>query len=157
MAAPDLPGPGDDPTHMRVALEEARAATAHADVPIGAAIVRGGEVIARARNRREVAHDPTAHAEVLALREAGEHLGSWRLSGCTLYVTLEPCVMCAGAIVLARVPLVVFGTDDPKAGAAGWALDIPAEPRLNHRPEVIKGVLQGECAALLKDFFAARR
>src|ERR1700730_15332729 len=113
----DLPGPAEDAAHMDIALDEARAASGHEDVPIGAVVVRGGEVIARARNRREVDHDPTAHAEVLPLREAGKRLGSWRLPDCSLYVTLEPCVMCAGAIVLARAPLVVFGAPDPKAGA----------------------------------------
>src|SRR3954470_9110104 len=157
MAAPDLPGPGDDPTHMRVALEEARAATAHADVPIGVAIVRGGEVIARARNRREVAHDPTAHAEVLALREAGEQIGSWRLSDCALYVTLEPCVMCAGAIVLARVPLVVFGAPDPKAGAVISVAEVFADRALNHHPRWRMGVLRDDSEAVLKEFFASQR
>src|SRR3979409_2651702 len=112
-----LAAPGEDAAHMALALEEARAAMGHDDVPIGAVVVRGGEVIARARNRREADHDPTGHAEVLALREAGRRIGNWRLADCTLYVTLEPCVMCAGAIVLARVPLVVFGAPDPKAGA----------------------------------------
>ena len=153
----ELPGVADDARHMTNALEEARAATAHDDVPIGAVIVRGGEVIARARNRREVAHDPTGHAEVLALREAGERLGSWRLADCALYVTLEPCVMCAGAIVLARVPLVVFGAPDPKAGAVISIAQVFDERRLNHHPRWRMGVLRSESEALLKGFFAGRR
>jgi tRNA(adenine34) deaminase len=142
---------------MEVALEEARQAEAHGDVPIGAAIFRDGELLSRAGNERELRRDPTAHAELLAIRAAAAELGGWRLPGTTLFVTLEPCAMCAGAIVLARIPTVVFATADPKAGAAGSVLDILAEPRLNHRPDVTRGVLQTECAALLKDFFAARR
>ncbi|MEI2702874.1 MAG: tRNA adenosine(34) deaminase TadA [Baekduia sp.] len=142
---------------MSVALEEAESALAHDDVPIGCVVVRDGEAIARAHNERELLNDPTAHAEVLALRRASETTGSWRLDGCTLYVTLEPCAMCAGAIVLARVPTVVYGCTDPKAGAAGSVLDVLAEPRLNHRPEVTGGVRAEECAALLTDFFRARR
>jgi tRNA(adenine34) deaminase len=126
-------------------------------VPIGAVIVHEGEVIAAARNERELRLDPTAHAEMLALREASQRLESWRLLDTVLYVTLEPCAMCAGAIVLARVPRVVYGTADPKAGAAGSVLDILAEPRLNHRPAVTGGVLAPECAALLVRFFASRR
>ena len=152
-----LPGPGDDLAHMRSALDEARSAVAHADVPIGAAIVRDGKVIARARNRREAAHDPTGHAEVLALREAGERLGTWRLSDCALYVTLEPCVMCAGAIVLARVPLVVFGTLDPKAGAVISIAQVFDERGLNHHPRWRMGVMREESERLLKDFFATHR
>lgn len=152
-----VPGPGDDLPHMRVALDEARAAVAHQDVPIGAAIVRGGEVIARARNRREAAHDPTGHAEVLALREAGERLGTWRLSDCALYVTLEPCVMCAGAIVLARVPLVIFGAPDPKAGAVISIAQVFDDRGLNHHPRWRMGVLREESERLLKDFFATHR
>jgi tRNA(adenine34) deaminase len=142
---------------MEVAIEEARKAEAHADVPIGAAIFRGGELLARAGNERELRRDPTAHAEVLAIRAAAASLGGWRLPETTLYVTLEPCAMCAGAIVLARIPTVVFGTIDPKAGAAGSVLDVLAEPALNHRPQVISGVRQRECAALLRDFFATKR
>jgi tRNA(adenine34) deaminase len=126
-------------------------------VPVGAVVVAGGGVVAAGRNERERLGDPTAHAEIGALRDAARALGSWRLLGATLYVTLEPCAMCAGAIVLARVPRVVFGTPDPKAGAAGSVLDVLAEPRLNHRPEVAGGVLAGECAGLLRAFFAARR
>ncbi len=142
---------------MRLALAEAARALAHDDVPVGAVVVRGDEVIAAGRNERERRGDPTAHAEVLALRAAAAALGSWRLLDTTLYVTLEPCAMCAGAIVLARVPRVVYGTPDPKAGAAGSVLDVLAEPRLNHRPQVVGGVLAGECARLLTEFFAVRR
>ncbi len=152
-----LPGPADDPAHMAVALEEARAAMSHADVPIGAVVVRGGEVIARARNRREVDHDPTGHAEVLALREAGQRVGGWRLADCALYVTLEPCVMCAGAIVLARVPLVVFGAPDPKAGAVISIAQLFEERGLNHHPRWRMGVLRAESETLLKEFFARQR
>ena len=144
---------------MDLALAEARAAPGHDDVPIGAVVVRDadGEVVGAGHNERELRQDPTAHAEVLALRAAAAALGSWRVLGCTLLVTLEPCAMCAGAIVLARVPRVVFGCADPKAGAAGSVLDILADERLNHRPEVIGGVRAEESAALLRDFFAARR
>jgi tRNA(adenine34) deaminase len=142
---------------MDLALEQARLAEAHGDVPIGAAILRDAEPLALAGNERELRRDPTAHAEILAIRAAAEALGGWRLPGTTLYVTLEPCAMCAGAIVLARIPTVVIGTPDPKAGAAGSVLDILAEPALNHRPEVISGVREEECAALLREFFAARR
>ena len=142
---------------MRRALDEARAAGAHGDVPIGAVVVREDEVLAAAGNEREQRGDPTAHAEVLALREAAQALGGWRLAQTTLYVTLEPCAMCAGAIVLARVPRVVFGALDPKAGAAGSVLDVLAAPELNHRPRVEAGLLAGESAALLSEFFAARR
>jgi tRNA(adenine34) deaminase len=142
---------------MGIALEEARKAEGHGDVPIGAAIFRDGELLARAGNERELRHDPTAHAEVLAIKAAAEALGGWRLPGTTLYVTLEPCAMCAGAIVLARIPTIVFGAPDPKAGAAGSVLDILAEPALNHRPEVVSGVRQEECSALLRDFFVSRR
>jgi tRNA(adenine34) deaminase len=142
---------------MEIALEEARKAESHGDVPIGAAIFRGGELLSRAGNERELRRDPTAHAEVLAIQAAAETLGGWRLPETTLYVTLEPCAMCAGAIVLARIPRVVYGTPDPKAGAAGSVLDVLREPALNHRPEVVGGVREAECAALLRDFFATRR
>jgi tRNA(adenine34) deaminase len=142
---------------MQVAIERAREAEGHGDVPIGAVVARGEELLAAAGNERELRGDPTAHAEILAIRAASEALGGWRLPGTTLYVTLEPCAMCAGAIVLARVPEVVFGAPDPKAGAAGSVLDILAEPALNHRPAVTGGVMEAECAALLTDFFAARR
>ncbi len=142
---------------MGLAIERAREAEAHGDVPIGAVIARGGESLAAAGNERELRRDPTAHAEILAIRAAAELLGGWRLPGTTLYVTLEPCAMCAGAIVLARIPEVVYGAPDPKAGAAGSVLDILAEPALNHRPRVSGGVMEDECAALLREFFAARR
>jgi tRNA(adenine34) deaminase len=142
---------------MGIALEQARLAEAHGDVPIGAAILREGEPLAAAGNERELRGDPTAHAEILAIRAAAGALGGWRLPGTVLYITLEPCAMCAGAIVLARIPEVVFGAPDPKAGAAGSVLDILAEPALNHRPLVTAGVMEAECSALLRDFFAARR
>ncbi len=146
-----------DEYFMRLALREAAAALDHDDVPIGAVVVREGEVIAAARNERELRQDPTAHAEVLALREASRVLGTWRVLDTVLYVTLEPCAMCAGAIVLARLPRVVYGTTDPKAGAAGSVLDVLAHPRLNHRPVVAGGLLADECAALLTEFFVSRR
>jgi tRNA(adenine34) deaminase len=142
---------------MRLAIAEAAAAVEHGDVPIGAVVVRAGEVISAAGNERELRADPTAHAEVLALRAAAKSLGGWRIPDATMYVTLEPCAMCAGAIVLARLPRVVFGTDDPKAGAAGSVLNILDEPRLNHRLEVTGGILAAESAALLREFFAERR
>jgi tRNA(adenine34) deaminase len=142
---------------MSLAIEQARLAEAHGDVPIGAAILHDGELLAAAGNERERRRDPTAHAEVLAIRAAAEALGGWRLPGTTLYVTLEPCAMCAGAIVLARIPTVVYAAPDPKAGAAGSILDVLSEPALNHRPEVISGVLEQECATLLNEFFGARR
>lgn len=142
---------------MREALAQARAALEHDDVPIGAVVVHAGRVIGRGRNERELLEDPTAHAEMLALREAAAALGSWRVLDSTLYVTLEPCAMCAGAIVLSRIPRVVYGTVDPKAGAAGSVLDVLADPRLNHRPAVVGGVLADECAALLREFFSERR
>jgi tRNA(adenine34) deaminase len=142
---------------MAMALDQARQAESHGDVPIGAAILRDGRPLALAGNERELRHDPTAHAEILAIRAAAEALGGWRLAGTTLYVTLEPCAMCAGAIVLARIPTVVFGAPDPKAGAAGSVLDVLGEPALNHRPEVLGGVMEAESAALLRDFFSARR
>lgn len=147
----------DDETFMRQALREAERAEAHDDVPIGAIVVHDGVVVGTGHNERELRQDPTAHAEVLALREAARTLGSWRVLDSTLYVTLEPCAMCAGAIVLSRIPRVVYGTDDPKAGASGSVLDITNTPQLNHRPEVVGGVLQPECAAMLRAFFAARR
>ena len=142
---------------MREALVQARAAQAHGDVPVGAVVVRDGQVIAAAHNERELTGDPTAHAEVLALRAAAAVVGSWRLDGCTLYVTLEPCAMCAGAIVNARVPRLVFGASDPKAGAVRSLYEVADDPRLNHRAEVVGGVLADEASALLKAFFAARR
>ncbi len=144
---------------MRLALAEARAAdAATADVPVGAVVVdAAGAVLGTGRNAREATQDPTAHAEMLALRGAAERLGSWRLDGATLVVTLEPCTMCAGAAVLSRVARVVYGADDPKAGAAGSLWDVVRDRRLNHRPEVVPGVLTEECAAVLREFFAARR
>jgi tRNA(adenine34) deaminase len=146
-----------DEYYMRLALREAERAIEHDDVPIGCVVVHGGEVIAAARNERELRGDPTAHAEILALREASRHLAGWRLLDTVLYITLEPCAMCAGAIVLARVPRVVYGAPDPKAGAAGSVLDVLGEPRLNHRPEVAGGLLAEESADLLRGFFGPRR
>jgi tRNA(adenine34) deaminase len=146
-----------DERSMRLALREAERALEHGDVPVGAVVVQGGTVIAVGHNEREARQDPTAHAELLALQAAAHRLGSWRVLDATLYVTLEPCAMCAGAIVLSRVPRVVYGARDPKAGAAGSVLDVLAEPRFNHRPAVTGGVLRAECAALLVAFFAARR
>jgi tRNA(adenine34) deaminase len=142
---------------MALAIEEARKARSHDDVPIGAVVARDGEPIAAAGNERELRRDPTAHAELLAIRATAEALGGWRLPDTTLYVTLEPCAMCAGAIVLARIPAVVFGAPDPKGGAAGSVLDVLAEPALNHRPQVTAGVLEEQCGALLSGFFSTRR
>ena len=143
---------------MRLALVEAALAREHGDVPIGALVVSAdGEVVAQAHNERELLADPTAHAEVLALRRAAEQLGSWRLEGCTLVVTLEPCTMCAGALVLARVDRLVYGAVDDKAGAVGSLWDVVRDRRLNHRPEVVGGVLDGECGAVLREFFASHR
>jgi tRNA(adenine34) deaminase len=148
--------PRDD-YFMRLALREAERALEHDDVPIGAVLVRDGEPVAAAHNERELRQDPTAHAEVIALREAARLTGSWRLLDTVVYVTLEPCAMCAGALVLARVPRVVYGASDPKAGACGSVLDVLGEPRLNHRPEVAGGLLAQECGGLLSGFFASRR
>src|SRR3954466_584936 len=142
---------------MHLALREAGRALEHDDVPIGAVVVHDGEVIGAGANERELRGDPTAHAEVLALREAAAKLGSWRLLDCALYVTLEPCAMCAGAIVLGRVPRVVYAATDPKAGMAGSVLDVLGESRLNHHPTVEAGLLAGESAGLLEAFFAPRR
>jgi tRNA(adenine34) deaminase len=146
-----------DEYFMRLALREAERASEHDDVPIGAVVAHAGELIAAGHNERELRQDPTAHAETIALREAARALGSWRVLEAVLYVTLEPCPMCAGAIVLARIPRVVFGASDPKAGACGSVLDVLAEPRLNHRPDVASGLLAEECGALLSEFFASRR
>jgi tRNA(adenine34) deaminase len=146
-----------DEYFMRLALREADRAEAHEDVPIGAVVVRDGEVVAAAHNERELRQDPTAHAEITALREASRATGSWRVLDAAMYVTLEPCAMCAGAIVLARVARLVYGASDPKAGACGSVLNVLAEPRLNHRPEVAGGLLAQECAELLSGFFASRR
>jgi tRNA(adenine34) deaminase len=143
---------------ISAALEQARAALTVGEVPIGAVVLdASGRVVATGYNEREIGHDPTAHAEILALRRAGAVLGSWHLEGCTLAVTLEPCTMCAGAIVLARVARLVFGAWDPKAGAVGSLWDVVRDRRLNHRPEVVGGVAEDECGALLVDYFAAKR
>lgn len=149
--------PDDQRRWMREAIAEAEAAAAHDDVPIGAVVVHDGVVIGRGHNRREVDGDPTAHAEILALRAAAGALGTWRLDEASLVVTLEPCAMCAGATVLARLGTLVFGADDPKAGAVGALWDIPRDPRLNHAVEVVRGVEQERCADLLRAFFRARR
>jgi tRNA(adenine34) deaminase len=146
-----------DEYFMRLALREAEQAPGHEDVPIGAVVVRDGEVLAAAHNERELRQDPTAHAEILALREAARAVGSWRVLDATIYVTLEPCAMCAGAIVLARVARLVFGATDPKAGACGSVLDVTGEARLNHRPQADGDLLAPECGELLSSFFASRR
>lgn len=146
-----------DEHFMRLALREAERAAEHDDVPVGCVVAREGEVIAARPNERELRADPTAHCEILALREAAAAVGSWRLSDVVVYVTLEPCPMCAGAMVLARVPRVVYGADDPKAGAAGSVIDVLREPGLNHRPEVGGGLLAQESAELLRAFFGPRR
>jgi tRNA(adenine34) deaminase len=149
-----------DRQHMRSALELAEGAAGHDDVPIGAVVARGEEVLGAAGNERELRGDPTAHAEILALRQAADRLGGWRLPDTTIYVTLEPCVMCAGAIALARVPRLVYGAADPKGGAVGGAIDLfspPSAEVVNHRPAVEAGLLADEAAALLESFFAARR
>jgi len=146
-----------DESAMRAALEEARAALGHGDVPVGAVVVRDGEVIAARHNEREVANDPTAHAEVLALRDAAAAVGSWRLSDCTIYVTIEPCVMCAGALVNARVGRLVYGAPDLKAGATASLYNVCADPRLNHNPSITHGVLAEDAATLLAEFFRGRR
>jgi tRNA(adenine34) deaminase len=143
---------------MRLALAEAAAAAEAGDVPVGAVIIDGaGEVVARGHNRREADHDPTAHAEIVAIRAAAAVAGSWRLTGLTLVVTLEPCTMCAGAVTAARLDRLVYGAEDPKAGAVGSLWDVVRSPRLNHRPEVIGGVLAADCGEILREFFAARR
>ncbi|MGZ6987995.1 MAG: tRNA adenosine(34) deaminase TadA [Thermoanaerobaculia bacterium] len=146
-----------DERFMRDALRAARRALSHGDVPVGAAVVKDGLVIARGRNARERDADPTAHAEVVAIRRAAKRLGTWRLSGCTLYVTLEPCAMCAGAMVLARLPRLVYGASDPKAGFTGSLGDLVRHPRLNHRVDVTAGVLGVECGRILVEFFRERR
>ena len=146
-----------DRAMMELALEDARRALGWGDVPIGAVVARGDEILGRAGNARERDNDPTAHAEILAIRAAAAKLRSWRLTGCAIYVTLEPCAMCAGALVLARVDRLVFGAMDPKAGFAGSLGDLTRDPRLNHRLEVVSGVLQLEAARLLEEFFKQRR
>jgi tRNA(adenine34) deaminase len=142
---------------MEVALDEARAAAEAGDVPVGAVVARGDEVLARSGNAREQAQDPTAHAEILALRRAAVMVGSWHLEGCTMYVTLEPCAMCAGALVLARIDRLVYAAVDPKAGFAGSLGDLTRDPRLNHLVEVETGVLEAEASELLREFFRQRR
>jgi tRNA(adenine34) deaminase len=142
---------------MRAALDEARAALLHGDVPVGAVVVRDGEIVAARHNEREKTGDPTAHAEVLALRDAAARLGRWRLDDCTWVVTLEPCVMCAGALLAARIGGLVFGAPDPKAGATGSLYSVTSDPRLNHNPPVVHGVLADESAAMLRDFFGGLR
>jgi tRNA(adenine34) deaminase len=146
-----------DEYFMRLALREAERALEHDDVPIGAVIVHDGEVIGQGHNERELRADPTAHAEMIALREAARQLGSWRVLDSVMYVTLEPCAMCAGAIVLARVPRVVFAASDPKAGAGGSVLNVLDVPQLNHRPQVESGLLAEDAADLLRAFFGSRR
>jgi tRNA(adenine34) deaminase len=142
---------------MREAIAEAHQAEAIAEVPIGAIIVYDGRIVGRGHNLRETSLDPTAHAEMIAIREASRNLGAWRLSGCTLYVTLEPCPMCAGAVVQSRIDRVVYGTPDPKAGCAGTLMNLLQEERFNHRTEIIEGVLKEECAQLLTSFFRKLR
>ncbi|MHB8168831.1 MAG: tRNA adenosine(34) deaminase TadA [Thermoleophilia bacterium] len=142
---------------MGLALREAERAARHGDVPVGAVIARGGEVLAAAGNERELRRDPTAHAEIIAIRAAAEKLGGWRLTGCTIYVTIEPCPMCAGAIYMSRIERLVYGAVDEKAGAAGTLMDIVRDPRLNHQVQVDSGLLATEAASLLKQFFASRR
>ena len=143
--------------YMRMAYGQAEAALAEDEVPVGAVIVRGERVIAAAHNQREQLHDPTAHAEMIAITQAAESLQDWRLEGCTLYVTLEPCIMCAGAILQARIPLVVYGATDPKAGALHTLYQLLSDPRLNHRAQVVPGVLARECSEILTRFFTAQR
>lgn len=147
----------EDTLYMALALEQARLAAAEGEVPIGAVLVCDGAVVAHARNARERLADPTAHAELIAVREAAQRLGRWRLTGCTLYVTLEPCPMCAGALVNARIDRLVYGAADPKAGAVGTLYDLSADARLNHEFEVTAGVMAAECGNLLSDFFRALR
>ena len=142
---------------MRIALREAQKAFDADEVPVGAVIAHEGNIIGKAHNQRELLRDPTAHAEMIAITQAASHIGSWRLDDTTMYVTLEPCAMCAGAIVLARMPRLVFGAWDPKAGAAGSVMDILRHPQLNHMVEVTSGVMEDECGAILKEFFARLR
>ena len=144
-------------SYMAEALSEARKAVAVGEIPIGAVVVKDGCVIGRGHNLRETANDPTAHAEIVAIREASRALGTWRLEGCTMYVTVEPCAMCAGAIVLARIPTLVLGTRDPKAGACGSLMNIVQDERLNHRVSVVEGILAEECQVILKEFFSRLR
>jgi tRNA(adenine34) deaminase len=150
-------GSPDDADFMRRALAEAQRAAREQEVPVGAVVVRDGRVLSRAHNRPGHLKDPTAHAEILALRRAARKLGNYRLSGCDLYVTIEPCAMCAGGIIQARLRRLVFGASDPKAGAGGSALSVLNHPKLNHQLEVVPGVLAGDCARILRNFFQARR
>jgi len=147
----------DHDIFMHMALQEALAASDNDEVPVGAIIVHGGRIIARAHNQRELLKDPTAHAEMIAITQAAAALNNWRLTGATMYVTLEPCAMCAGAIVLSRIDRLVYGTADPKAGACGTLFNIVQDSRLNHRVEVVSGILAAECAETLRSFFAKRR
>jgi tRNA(adenine34) deaminase len=147
----------DDAAALALALQQALLALGHDDVPVGAVVVRDGVVIAARHNERELTGDPTAHAEILAIRDAADFVGHWRLEHCTLYVTLEPCPMCAGAVVNSRIDRVVYGATDPKAGAGGSLYNVLSDPRLNHRCEITAGVMALECGAALKDFFASRR
>jgi len=154
------PPPPEQAAHdalMRRALEEAEAALGEDEVPVGAVVVHDGRVVASAHNQREALRDPTAHAEMIAITQAAQSLGSWRLDGCTLYVTLEPCPMCAGAIVLARIPRLVYGATDPKAGAVASLYRLLDDPRLNHQVEVVSGVLAAPCGELLRRFFEQKR
>lgn len=146
-----------DERFMRMAIDQAFMAEENGDVPIGCVIVHQGRVIAKGCNQRELLHDPTAHAEIIALTQAAEYIGNWRLEGCTIYVTLEPCPMCAGALVLGRLDRLVYGTDDPKTGAVKSLYNIVQDPRLNHRLEVTSGVLQDDCRSQLQEFFRRRR
>ncbi len=148
---------GEDERWMRLALEEAAAAEALGEVPVGAVVVRGGELVARGHNLTHTVQDPSAHAEMVAIRRAAQATGHWRLLDCTLYVTLEPCAMCSGAIVLARLPRLVYGAADPKAGMSGSLANLVQHPRLNHRVELVAGVLERECGDVLRAFFRARR
>ena len=148
---------GKDQEFMRVAIDQAEIARENGDVPVGAVIVHEGRLIAKAYNQRQQLNDPTAHAEIIALTQAAAAVGSWRLDGCTIYVTLEPCTMCAGALVLARIDRLVYGCEDPKAGACGSLYNIIQDERLNHRLEVKSGVLEDECRRQLQEFFAGRR
>jgi tRNA(adenine34) deaminase len=152
-----ISNPSLDEKYMRIAIDQARIAEENGDVPIGAVIVHNGQIIAKAYNQREQLQDPTAHAEIIALTQAASALENWHLTGCTMYVTLEPCCMCAGALVLARIDRLIYGCDDPKSGAIKSLYNIVQDSRLNHRVEVTTGVLADECSALLQDFFARRR
>jgi tRNA(adenine34) deaminase len=152
-----MPNNEQDQRFMRVAIDQAEIARENGDVPVGAVIVREGQLIAKAYNQRQQLQDPTAHAEIIALTQAAEAVGSWRLDGCTIYVTLEPCTMCAGALVLARMDRLVYGCEDPKTGACGSLYNIVQDERLNHRLEVTSGVMESECRRQLQEFFAHRR